>query len=71
MKKIKNSVFLQSSNLSIIKISNIGQATVEYILFVLIMIIACSGALKVILIAWQYKFELISKFTGTLSVLFC
>ena len=48
-----------------------GQATVEYVLFVLIMLIACSGVLKIIIIAWQYKFELISKITGALSVLFC
>lgn len=63
MKNIKSSFLFQSSN--------IGQATVEYILFILIIIIACSGALKVMIIAWQYKFELISKFTGTLSVFFC
>ncbi len=48
-----------------------AQAMVEYILFVLIMLIACSGVLKIIIIAWQYKFELISKITGTVSVFFC
>ncbi len=30
-----------------------AQAMVEYILFVLIMLIACSGVLKIIIIAWQ------------------
>ena len=48
-----------------------AQAMVEYILFVLIMLIACSGVLKIIIIAWQYKFELISKITGAISVFFC
>ena len=62
---------LKSSNLQIIQSSNIGQATIEYILFILIMLIACSGALKVIIIAWQHKFELISKMAGALSVIFC
>lgn len=63
---------LNLSDFQIISLSACkGQATVEYILFILIMLIACSCALKIIIIAWQYKFELISKFTGTLSVLFC
>lgn len=48
-----------------------AQATVEYILFVLIMLIACSGILKVIIVAWQHKFEFISQMAGVFSAFFC
>ena len=49
----------------------VAQATVEYILFVLIMLIACSGVIKMIVVAWQYKFEIISKTVGVFGALFC
>lgn len=55
---------------SLIK-NKIAQATVEYILFVLIMLIACSGVLKMIIVAWQHKFELVSQMTGVFSAFFC
>ena len=49
-------------------LSNISaQATVEYILFILIMLIACSGVLKIIIVAWQHKFEFISQMVGVFS----
>ena len=51
--------------------NKIAQATVEYILFVLIMLIACSGVLKLIIVAWQHKFALISQMTGVFSAFFC
>jgi hypothetical protein len=53
-------------------LSNISaQATVEYILFILIMLIACSGVLKIIIVAWQHKFEFISQMAGVFSAFFC
>ena len=47
-----------------------GQATVEYVLFTLIMFAASYGMVKLFILAWQHKFEFVSFITGVSNVLF-
>lgn len=59
MKKIFNTINNKS-----------GQATVEYVLFTLVMFAASYGMVKVFILAWKHKFEFISFIAGISNVLF-
>ena len=51
--------------------NNKGQALVEYIIFILVLLMASYGAVKLFIIAWKYKFNFIStNYGGIISVLF-
>ena len=47
-----------------------GQATVEYVLFTLVMFAASYGMVKLFVIAWKHKFEFVSLIAGVSNVLF-
>ncbi|MBO7611452.1 MAG: hypothetical protein J6T23_04490 [Elusimicrobia bacterium] len=47
-----------------------GQATVEYVLFTLIMFAASYGMVKIFILAWKHKFEFVSFIVGVSNVLF-
>lgn len=47
-----------------------GQATVEYVLFTLVMFAASYGMVKLFVIAWKHKFDFISFIAGVSNVLF-
>ena len=47
-----------------------GQAMVEYVLFILVMFIASYGMIKLFILVWQHKFELVSFIVGVSNVLF-
>lgn len=50
--------------------NNLGQAMVEYVLFTLIMFAASYGMVKIFIIAWKHKFEVVSFIVGVSNVLF-
>lgn len=50
--------------------NNQGQAMVEYVFFILVLLIASYGMVKLFILAWKYKFEFISLVSGVTSVLF-
>jgi hypothetical protein len=47
-----------------------GQAMVEYVLFILVMFIASYGMIKLFILVWQHKFELVYFIVGVSNVLF-
>ncbi len=47
-----------------------AQATVEYVLFLLIMFAASYGMVRLFIIAWKNKFDFISVIVGVSDVLF-
>ena len=47
-----------------------GQAMVEYVLFTIIMFMASYGMVKLFILAWKHKFELVSFIVGVSNVLF-
>ena len=47
-----------------------AQATVEYVLFTLIMFAASYGMIKIFILAWKHKFEFVSFIVGVSNVLF-
>ena len=47
-----------------------GQAAAEYVLFILVMFAASYGMVKIFILAWKHKFELVSLITGISNVLF-
>ena len=47
-----------------------GQAMVEYVLFTLIMFIASYGMVKLFILAWKHKFEVVSFIVGVSNALF-
>lgn len=49
--------------------NNQGQAMVEYVFFILVLLIASYGMVKLFILAWKYKFEFISLVSGVTSVL--
>ena len=59
MKKIFNTINNKS-----------GQATVEYVLFTLVMFAASYGMVKLFVLAWKHKFEFVSLIVGVSNVLF-
>lgn len=50
--------------------NNLGQAMVEYVLFTLIIFAASYGMVKIFIIAWKHKFEVVSFIVGVSNVLF-
>ena len=50
--------------------NNKGQALVEYIIFILVLLMASYGAVKLFISALKHKFDFISLFYGVASVLF-
>jgi hypothetical protein len=50
--------------------NNFAQATVEYILFIVIIFIASCGMVKLFSLVWKYKFNIISFSAGTFNAIF-
>jgi len=50
--------------------NKLGQATVEYVLFTLVMFAASYGMVKLFIVAWKHKFEFMSFIIGVSNVLF-
>jgi hypothetical protein len=50
--------------------NNKAQATIEYVLFLLIMFAASYGMIKLFIVAWKNKFNFISVIVGISDVFF-
>jgi len=70
LSKIKTPIYFQSSNLPIFKSSNSGQSTVEFVLFILLVISVSFGMLKIFAVSWKHKFEFLSLSKEILNALF-